>query len=60
MSMRLAIIIGAALIGAAILIVFRWEIVGPGIMRLDRWTGDVVLCDPNTTVRPVKANCEPK
>jgi len=54
-----AIIIGAVMIAVAILIVFRWEIASPGVMRLDRWTGTVVLCDVSRDVRPTKANCEP-
>jgi hypothetical protein len=42
-----AIIIGAALIAAAILFVFRWEIItggGYSPLRLDRWTGKVTAC----------------
>jgi len=41
-----AVIIGA-LIAAAILIVFRWQIsAGPPsrVYRLDRWNGTVILC----------------
>jgi hypothetical protein len=66
MSNALAIIIGAAAIAAAILIVFRWQFVSPGVL-LDRWTGEVILCDPITRIcnpisrkgPPAKANCEP-
>ena len=59
MSTPLAIVIGAALIAAAILVVFRWEIASPGVMRLDRWTGSIVLCK-SSNQRPEKADCEPK
>jgi hypothetical protein len=60
MSTPLAIVVGAALIAAAILVAFRWEIASPGVMRLDRWTGAVVLCDVSPNQRPAKADCEPK
>ena len=43
MNNALAILIGAVIIAAAILIVFRWQLV-PGVMLLDRWTGTVVPC----------------
>jgi hypothetical protein len=60
MSTPLAIVIGAALIAAAILIVFRWEIsYGPGPIRLDRWTSSVVHCDFSGQP-PEKVYCEPK
>jgi hypothetical protein len=67
MSNALAIIIGAAAIAAAILIVFRWQLVSPGAMLQDRWTGEVILCDPITRIchpitrkgPPAKTNCEP-
>jgi hypothetical protein len=38
--------IGASVIVAAILFLFRWEtiVVGMGVVRLDRWTGDVAVC----------------
>lgn len=37
----------AAIIGAAILFVFRWEVaIGSGqVVRLDRWTGTVIACN---------------
>ena len=61
MNTPLAIIIGAALIAAAILIVFRWEVAMPGVIRLDRWTGSVVHCNvPAGGQPPERADCEPK
>jgi len=46
-----AIIIGAAIIAAAVLFLFRWEIqpavhdLGTSLAyRLDRWTGTVTIC----------------
>jgi hypothetical protein len=57
MGVPQAIIAGALIIAAVIAVVFRWEIASPGIMRLDRWTGAVVLCDAGNE-RPAKANCE--
>ena len=57
MGVPQAIIAGALIIAAVIAVVFRWEIASPGIMRIDRWTGAVVLCDADNE-RPAKANCE--
>jgi hypothetical protein len=51
-STPVAILVGAVLIAAAILIVFRWEIASPGVMRLDRWTGKIVLCNRMRPVLP--------
>jgi hypothetical protein len=59
MSTPLAIVIGAALIAGAILIVFRWEVAMPGLIRLDRWTGSVVHCTAGGQP-PEKVDCEPK
>jgi hypothetical protein len=42
MNNALAIIIGAVIIAAAILIVFRWQLDGEEL--LDRWTGTVLRC----------------
>jgi hypothetical protein len=45
------ILVGAALIAGAIIFVGRWQIAtGPGItsFRLDRWTGSVDSCVPQT------------
>ena len=38
-----AIVIGAVIIAAAILIVFRWQLAPPGEL-LDRWTGTILQC----------------
>jgi hypothetical protein len=43
MNNATAIVIGAVIIAAAILIVFRWQLV-PDLYLLDRWTGRVVPC----------------
>lgn len=49
MGNPVAILVGSALIAAAILVVFHWEFtiaaggVG-GIYRLDRWTGHIIQC----------------
>jgi len=49
MTSPVAILAGAALIAAAMLFVFRWEIAaGPTtvpVVRLDRWTGGVTICN---------------
>jgi hypothetical protein len=61
MSTPLAIVIGAALIAVAILLVFRWEVAMPGVIRLDRWTGSVVHCTlQGSGQAPEKADCKPK
>ena len=59
MGQSTAIIIGAVLIAAAILFVFRYEMASPGVMLLDRWTGSVVLCNVGND-RPTTADCDPK
>jgi len=49
MTTPVAIVVGAALLAAAVLFVFRWEIAaGPStvpVVRLDRWTGSVTVCN---------------
>jgi hypothetical protein len=61
MNNAVAIIVGAVVIAAAILIVFRWQIASPGAtMLLDRWTGTVVVCDLIRQQAPAKLNCEPR
>jgi hypothetical protein len=63
-----AIIVGSVIIAAAILFVFRWEVLkfneGPGILRLDRWTGTAVLCTPRPAANATSfigsaMGCEP-
>jgi hypothetical protein len=51
-----AILGGAALIAAAVLFIFRWEIIGSGeaVYRVDRWTGQVVSC---AMTRPFEFDC---
>jgi hypothetical protein len=46
MRTDLAILLGAALIGAAILFIFRYDVTNNpgGTYRLDRWTGAVERC----------------
>ena len=46
MRIPFAIVIAAALIAAAILIVFRWEVsAATGVVyRIDRWTGHIAVC----------------
>jgi len=58
MNNALAIVIGAAIIAAAILFVFRWEYAMG--MLLDRWTGTVIQCTAGSGTLPAKANCEPR
>jgi hypothetical protein len=53
MNNATAIVIGAVIIAAAILIVFRWQLVVPGV----RWTGTVVQCAAGGNP-PAKLNCE--
>ena len=53
MDLPKAIIVAAAIIAAGIVFVFRWEIIATPpdradfshVERLDRWTGNVTLCD---------------
>ena len=45
MGTPVAIIIGGALIGAAILFVNHWQIVtGSTPMRVNKWTGEITVC----------------
>jgi hypothetical protein len=61
MNNPLAIVIGAIIIAAAILIVFRWQLTGPGSVLLDRWTGTVVQCAINYSGPPPgKLDCKPR
>jgi hypothetical protein len=57
MNNATAIIIGAVIIAAAILIVFRWQFNGA---LLDRWTGTVIQCVAGSGPLPAKVNCEPR
>lgn len=59
MGLAWAIFGAGVAVALAILISFRWEIASPGVVRLDRWTGTIVLCDVGDS-RPAKADCEPK
>ena len=47
MRFPIAIVIAGALIAAAILLGFRWEISGTaaGVFWLDRWTGHLKSCN---------------
>jgi hypothetical protein len=50
MKMIASILVGAAMIAAALLFVFPWEITTPHVglvYRLDRWTGNIALCQPD-------------
>ena len=53
----IAIIIAGALIAGAIALTNHWELVSPGILRLNRWTGTVVWCDQGRDEPPVTINC---
>jgi hypothetical protein len=57
MNNALAILIGAVIIAAAILIVFRWQVV-PDVYLLDRWTGTVTGC--LSVPGHSKLDCEPR
>jgi hypothetical protein len=52
MGISIAIVFGSIRIAVAILFTFRWEETGvrgadgnPAALRLDRWTGEVAVCD---------------
>ncbi len=68
MPNHVAILLGAALIAAAIAVTGRWEIalVQGATIRLDRWTGEVVICAPDARTMPkdtivgTKVACEAK
>jgi hypothetical protein len=53
MGISIAVLIGSAMIAAAILIALRWEVaLGPAqppVVRLDRWTGTVTVCNLDAT-----------
>jgi hypothetical protein len=70
MSNAWATIAAGLIIGAAILLVGRWHAFAPqtgglGIVRLDRWTGEMDVCaiDPATlkgsTVAGARLTCVP-
>ena len=45
MTQPIATVIAALIVAVAILFVFRWDVPSTGgIIRLDRWTGNVTLC----------------
>jgi hypothetical protein len=57
----LAVIIGAALIVASVVVTEHWQIISGGyqgisplVFRLDRWTGTIKVCspDPDTMRNP--------
>jgi hypothetical protein len=56
-----AILAGALLIAAAIVLTSHWSIVSTqqrvGVVRLDRWTGRVVLCEFKTALAPAELDC---
>jgi hypothetical protein len=47
MRIMLSVVIAGTLIAVAILIAFRWQIsAATGVIyRLDRWTGNLIVCD---------------
>ena len=51
MKIFAAIVFAGLLIAAAILFVFRWEVtaagLGAGVVRHDRWTGNITRCAPS-------------
>jgi hypothetical protein len=50
MSAVVAIVLASAILAAAILVTFRWEISAPNyIYVLDRWTGNVSICTDSAT-----------
>jgi ABC-type branched-subunit amino acid transport system permease subunit len=74
MNTGLGIVIGAAILVAAALFLFRWDIHSgpqftqnrPAIVLLDRWTGNTSLCQIKwgdvtlfTVGAPVKLDCVP-
>jgi flagellar basal body-associated protein FliL len=52
MNNAVAIIVGAVVIAAAILIVFRWQVAMPGPILLDRWTGRFSNATPSREHQP--------
>jgi hypothetical protein len=53
MGRNIAIVAAAAIISAAMLFTFRWEVAVDGgtAVRLDRWTGAIVGCNaPNQMI----------
>jgi hypothetical protein len=49
MSISLAILIAAVIVASSIFFTFRWEVAlgpqQPPVVRLDRWTGTVTVCN---------------
>jgi hypothetical protein len=47
MERNISIVVGAAIIAAALVFIFRWEVTAAGstMVRLDRWSGEMVGCN---------------
>jgi hypothetical protein len=48
MRLEWAVLAGAGLIAAAVLLTNHWQmqvVSGSGLFRLDRWTGEVTVCE---------------
>jgi hypothetical protein len=64
-STPIAVLVGAVIIAASILFVERWQITAPAdtdsviIFRLDRWTGETMVCplNPASLATDRKMNC---
>jgi hypothetical protein len=69
MGNSIAILVGSAIVAAAVVAPSRWEMAADGgqIYRLDRWTGAVVACNASNQQRlagfelraGVEFNCVP-
>lgn len=57
MGTPVAVVVGSAIVAVAILFAFRWEVAmgsgTPPVIRLDRWTGKVAICnvDPDALAK---------
>jgi hypothetical protein len=49
MNISAAILVAAAIVASSIVFTFRWEVAlgpqQPPVVRLDRWTGTVTVCN---------------
>jgi hypothetical protein len=63
MNVPAAIVAGAVIIAAAIALTSHWSVQPVssriGALRLNRWTGEVVLCGFTVTTTPSYLDCRP-
>jgi hypothetical protein len=57
--LALAIVIVGVIFAATAAFLFRWEVHDSGVVRLDRWTGTISICQARVTPGPLECNQKP-